>query len=255
LRSTSLNYYNLEIDTPTVSWDNLLARFQEKQNLSFTSQISSQAPVALVSIRHSSYSNLKTAVLNIFPKRGVRTSAKALAEVARKFISDNPSNVGTVTGAVITGAIALFGIKKAGDSQDKATAAQDKATAAQREATAAQDKATAAQRDATAAQREATAEAKRQNDLTEKSLALKMNENNTTSNTPELASTPNTSGLGLKVLDKHRNKDGNIILIEPSQKQSGAKKGSKDMAFTEEDSPSVVRLDGSRVEDIIYFFI
>lgn len=232
LRLTSLNYFNLEIDTPTVSWDNLLTRFQEKQNLSLVSKLPSQQSVALVSMRHSSYLYLKTAIHDLRAKRGMREGAKAAAKIAKKVTTENSSNASAIVGGVVTAGIGLYGIHET-------VKVQNETNAVQRQTNATTDKATEAVRESNEIRRAELAEFKRKNDLEEQQKS---------------------SGSASEILDAHRDKDGNLKLRQPGDSQtpdsvSVEKQGPKDMSFIEGESSSVVRLDGSRVEDFFSFFI
>lgn len=129
LRSTSLNYFNLEIDTSSVSWDNLLTRFQEKQGFLLTNKVSSQAPISLLSIKHSSYLVFKTAVISTYQKRGMRSAAKAVVEADRKVVSQNSNAFAGIVGAGITVGGAVYTVNEGVKIQEKTIETQENATA------------------------------------------------------------------------------------------------------------------------------
>lgn len=105
LRYTSLNYVNLEIDSSTVSWDELLTRFQQKHNLSFVNRSLPNAPIVLASLRYSSYKYLKENVKLSYQKRGVSGIVRTISKVA----SEHSQPIATVIAGGLTSGAAVFG--------------------------------------------------------------------------------------------------------------------------------------------------
>ena len=78
---------------------------------------------------------------------------------------------------------------------------------------------------------------------------------------------PHSSGLVDQILEPSRNSDGSLNLYKPKESPPSSidreslpsvqslKKETKDIVFIEKGFPSVIRLDGNRIEDFVSFFV
>jgi hypothetical protein len=264
LRMTSLNYFNLEIDTPTISWNELLTRLQKKENLHFVNKVSSELPITLISMKYSSYSRIRESFQSTFQKRGMKKSARDFVKDGAKTISENPSLFGGAVGATIGAGTLAYTSKQSNDIameqnqilKQKNEIASEANRIRQREMDIKQQEMGIKQQkvaiDAQMKQREIDIKQQevqqkiRENDFKEK-MRLWEHEGSRIKNQKQ-----DSSGVVDQILDPHRDNDGNLRLYESKE---GLKKGTKDMSLPEEDFSLAVRLDGSRVGDVFSFFI
>lgn len=273
LRMTSLNYVNLEINTSTISWNTLISIFKQKEKLDFINLVPSEAPVALVSLKHDSYIRVRESFNLDLQKRGVKTIARTVSEAAQKAAKASAKATGENSDA----SIALAGVAI---TSGTAIYIDRRQTASQNRANELAEKHIKVLEDANRIQEDTNKITERHVDVMEKANKL------ASENTPSALRRSETLSMDnlKKSLSKSKSDlstqkedpseyfniprpiaeteaDGKIKVaypkndLEDSPSDLLKKDPTKDVFFVQGDRPSVVRLDGSIVDDIFSFFV
>lgn len=218
LRMKYFNYIFLEVDGPTLSWKQLLERLRIVHGLDMQNKLSSDPIFELISLSFTPYKEWKAETTKAYQTRGIYEGISTALKGARtmfKLSGKSASIVVVGTAGVVVTGFGYYHIQAEGI---KADLEKHKYTV---------DKQVEMNKYAVDRNVDPSNYV---NSITKPDGSIELFQPPT--------STPN---LGTK----------NTINSFPGSKLGFGKK----MSFTEGDSPSVIRLDGSRVEDIFSFFL